>query len=381
MYCCSKYMYRGFGAAVSTSFSYACAFAAVKTYVDIRSSVGLYGAFWIYSAISIAGLFFVCCLVPETKGVQLEEMYHGNAPQNTPKPSQETPPTASNCCDSSNHDTQKGNPSNKFTSICHQRELVADTVAYAYSAIPLQSACGRMHVVVPPCSPASVVEKKCPKTLCLNLATSVSDYEPIRKLRSKSCNVSVPKEYNNVLCPPHEYKMLCNVPCNHSKIVSEVPSTRRTITEHSPHLLLPHYKAYQPRPSNFSLYHCTADLYLSRDQIQQKNLGIELRAAPLPSTYYYHQGATMLHQNGDEISRQLHNGTTPNNFNTMIDSNLATVGSSHYRRQVKGTIVWWIQNTPYNPQCHEYISKHFYAKLKWSSQTPHALQEKALQTL
>ena len=38
--------------------------------------MGLYGAFWIYSGVSIAGLFFVCCAVPETKGVELEEMHH-----------------------------------------------------------------------------------------------------------------------------------------------------------------------------------------------------------------------------------------------------------------------------------------------------------------
>ncbi|CAG7732317.1 unnamed protein product [Allacma fusca] len=66
--------YRNFGGALSTSFSYACAFAAVKTYVDINNHIGLYGAFWIYSAVSIAGLFFVCCVVPETRGVELEEM-------------------------------------------------------------------------------------------------------------------------------------------------------------------------------------------------------------------------------------------------------------------------------------------------------------------
>lgn len=69
---------------MSTSFSYACAFAAVKTYVDIKASVGLYGAFWIYSAISVAGLFFVCCLVPETKGVELEEMEHHQTPAPAP---------------------------------------------------------------------------------------------------------------------------------------------------------------------------------------------------------------------------------------------------------------------------------------------------------
>ncbi|CAG7732625.1 unnamed protein product [Allacma fusca] len=68
--------YRNFGGAVSTSFSYACAFAAVKTYVDIKDRIGLYGAFWIYSGVSIAGLLFVCFVVPETRGVELEEMEH-----------------------------------------------------------------------------------------------------------------------------------------------------------------------------------------------------------------------------------------------------------------------------------------------------------------
>jgi len=69
-------IYRGFGGAICTSFSYACAFLAVKTYEDIKSHIGLYGAFWIYSGVSIVGLFFIYCAVPETKGVELEEMHH-----------------------------------------------------------------------------------------------------------------------------------------------------------------------------------------------------------------------------------------------------------------------------------------------------------------
>lgn len=70
---------RELGGAISTAFSYACAFTAVKTYVDINSQVGLHGAFWIYSAVSILGLFFICCVVPETKGIELEEMHHANS--------------------------------------------------------------------------------------------------------------------------------------------------------------------------------------------------------------------------------------------------------------------------------------------------------------
>lgn len=53
----------------------------MKTYVDIHAHVGLYGAFWIYSGVSVAGLFFVCCVVPETKGVELEEMEHHSVAQ------------------------------------------------------------------------------------------------------------------------------------------------------------------------------------------------------------------------------------------------------------------------------------------------------------
>lgn len=68
--------YRGLCSALATSFSYACAFIGVKTFVDFQELLGLHGAFWLYAAISVAGLWFVVCFVPETKGRDLDEMDH-----------------------------------------------------------------------------------------------------------------------------------------------------------------------------------------------------------------------------------------------------------------------------------------------------------------
>ncbi|XP_052126812.1 facilitated trehalose transporter Tret1-2 homolog [Frankliniella occidentalis] len=66
--------YRGAGSSLATSFSYACAFVGVKTFVDFQQALGLHGAFWLYAAISVCGLCFVVCCVPETKGRDLDEM-------------------------------------------------------------------------------------------------------------------------------------------------------------------------------------------------------------------------------------------------------------------------------------------------------------------
>ncbi|XKL64296.1 hypothetical protein PGB90_004382 [Kerria lacca] len=66
--------YRGLGSALAMSFSYGCAFIGVKTFVDFRDALGLYGAFWMYSAMAVAGLCFIVCFVPETKGRDLYEM-------------------------------------------------------------------------------------------------------------------------------------------------------------------------------------------------------------------------------------------------------------------------------------------------------------------
>lgn len=65
---------RGMGTALATSFSYLCAFVGVKTFVDFQDLFGLHGAFWLYSALSVSGLCFVVCFVPETKGQNLTEM-------------------------------------------------------------------------------------------------------------------------------------------------------------------------------------------------------------------------------------------------------------------------------------------------------------------
>jgi len=66
--------FRGAGYSLATSFSYACAFVGVKTFVDFEQALGLHGAFWLYAAFSVAGLCFVVCFVPETKGCDLDEM-------------------------------------------------------------------------------------------------------------------------------------------------------------------------------------------------------------------------------------------------------------------------------------------------------------------
>ncbi|CAH0551771.1 unnamed protein product [Brassicogethes aeneus] len=65
---------RGTGTALATCFSYFCAFVGVKTFVDFQELLGLYGAFWLYAFISICGLCFVVCCVPETKGRDLTEI-------------------------------------------------------------------------------------------------------------------------------------------------------------------------------------------------------------------------------------------------------------------------------------------------------------------
>lgn len=65
---------RGFGTSLATSFSYLCAFIGVKTFVDFQDMFGLHGAFWLYAALSVSGLCFVVCFVPETKGQNLTEM-------------------------------------------------------------------------------------------------------------------------------------------------------------------------------------------------------------------------------------------------------------------------------------------------------------------
>ncbi|XP_057368977.1 facilitated trehalose transporter Tret1-like [Daphnia carinata] len=74
--------YRGVGGAITSAFSYACAFVSVKTFVDLESAFGLHGAFWIYAIVSLLGLVFVLVFVPETRGRGLDEMTESMADAN-----------------------------------------------------------------------------------------------------------------------------------------------------------------------------------------------------------------------------------------------------------------------------------------------------------
>ena len=66
--------YRGLGSSLTTAFSYVCAFVGVKTFVDLRESLGLHGTFWTYAILAALGFLFSLAFVPETKGVNLDEM-------------------------------------------------------------------------------------------------------------------------------------------------------------------------------------------------------------------------------------------------------------------------------------------------------------------
>lgn len=66
--------HRATGTAITTAFSYLCAFVGVKTFVDVRAVAGLHGTFWTYAAITLAGVAFYWAAVPEMKQAPLEEM-------------------------------------------------------------------------------------------------------------------------------------------------------------------------------------------------------------------------------------------------------------------------------------------------------------------
>ena len=66
--------HRATGTAITTAFSYLCAFAGVKTFVDLREALGLWGTFWTYAAITLLGVIFYWMAVPEMKEEPLDEM-------------------------------------------------------------------------------------------------------------------------------------------------------------------------------------------------------------------------------------------------------------------------------------------------------------------
>jgi len=66
--------FRALGTAVTTAFSYLCAFLGVKTFVDFTKLFGLYGTFWTYGGITFIGVLFYLAVVPETREEPLHEM-------------------------------------------------------------------------------------------------------------------------------------------------------------------------------------------------------------------------------------------------------------------------------------------------------------------
>ena len=66
--------FRATGTALTTAFSYLCAFAGVKTFVDLREMFGLWGTFWTYAALTLLGVAFYWVAVPEMKEEPLDEM-------------------------------------------------------------------------------------------------------------------------------------------------------------------------------------------------------------------------------------------------------------------------------------------------------------------
>ncbi|XP_043642871.1 facilitated trehalose transporter Tret1-2 homolog [Drosophila teissieri] len=65
---------RGASASVATSFNWFCTFVVTKTFQDLTVALGAHGAFWLFGAICVVGVFFVIFCVPETRGKTLEDI-------------------------------------------------------------------------------------------------------------------------------------------------------------------------------------------------------------------------------------------------------------------------------------------------------------------
>jgi facilitated trehalose transporter len=65
---------RSFLSSVAGSLNLGIMFIVIKTYHDLKNSIGEDGVFWLYSALSLCSCFFVHFLVPETKGKSLKEI-------------------------------------------------------------------------------------------------------------------------------------------------------------------------------------------------------------------------------------------------------------------------------------------------------------------
>ncbi|XP_049947679.1 facilitated trehalose transporter Tret1-like [Schistocerca serialis cubense] len=68
------YRTRGLAAGVAAALSYVWAFTSTKTYLDMEEQLTLYGAFYLYAAISAVGFVFVYFLMAETEGRSLQDI-------------------------------------------------------------------------------------------------------------------------------------------------------------------------------------------------------------------------------------------------------------------------------------------------------------------
>ncbi|XP_043278857.1 facilitated trehalose transporter Tret1 isoform X2 [Venturia canescens] len=65
---------KGVAGSSACLFNWLMAFVVTKFYGDVKSAIGPYGAFWIFSAICGLSVVFVFFLVPETKGKTLDQI-------------------------------------------------------------------------------------------------------------------------------------------------------------------------------------------------------------------------------------------------------------------------------------------------------------------
>jgi facilitated trehalose transporter len=65
---------RSFLSSIAGSLNLGVIFVVIKTYHDLKNSVGEDGTFWFYSLACLCSCFFVYFLVPETKGKSLTEI-------------------------------------------------------------------------------------------------------------------------------------------------------------------------------------------------------------------------------------------------------------------------------------------------------------------
>jgi MFS family permease len=59
---------------IAGTLNWLLAFIVTKTFINLRDAMGIGPTFWLFSAISIVGVFFVFFIVPETKGKSLADI-------------------------------------------------------------------------------------------------------------------------------------------------------------------------------------------------------------------------------------------------------------------------------------------------------------------